>query len=198
VTDLERFFRRLVHNLSAQDRARLHQAIPLGELYTSIIPYRANRRALDLETSEDYELVLMRLCAGEGGFARTGPEEVRARFEQELASPNPDLEVIHQFGDALISFAPRRIAWALQPIEEEQMEPPGAQEQVTMAWPTVESAPAAASSCFACGVALPEGRPVKFCPSCGQNQVTPTCAACGTEVERGWRFCVSCGEPIRA
>ena len=44
-----------------------------------------------LESSEDYELVLLRLCAGEGGLVRTEPEEARARFAEELQSPNPDL-----------------------------------------------------------------------------------------------------------
>ena len=80
MTDLERFFRRIVANLAATDPgapappdpARRHPRV-------SIVPYRTNRRALQLESSEEYELVLLRLCAGEGGFVRTEPEEVRAR-----------------------------------------------------------------------------------------------------------------------
>ena len=81
MTDLERFFRRLVVTLAATDPARLHQPLRLEAIHESIIPYRSHRRALGLESSEDYELVLLRLCAGEGGLARTEPEEVRARFE---------------------------------------------------------------------------------------------------------------------
>ena len=96
MTDLERFFRRLVANLAGSDPARLHRPIPLEDIHESIVPYRSNRRALQLESSEDYELVLLRLCAGEGGLVRTEPEEARARFAEELQSPNPDLHVLHQ------------------------------------------------------------------------------------------------------
>src|SRR6185436_67493 len=53
VSDLERFFRRLVTNLASSDPARLHRPLPLTEVYQSIMPYRTNRRALGLDTSED-------------------------------------------------------------------------------------------------------------------------------------------------
>ena len=69
MTDLERFFRRLVANLAGTDPALLHRPIPLEDIHQSIVPYRTNRRALQLESSEDYELVLLRLCAGEEPFA---------------------------------------------------------------------------------------------------------------------------------
>ena len=64
MSDLERFFRRLVTNLANSDPARLHRPLPLPEVYQTIMPYRTNRRALGLDTSEDYELVLLRLAAG--------------------------------------------------------------------------------------------------------------------------------------
>ncbi len=87
--DLERFFRQIVRNLAATDPARLRRPLPLIEIRESIVPYRANRRALQLESSEDYELVLMRLCAGEGGFARTEPAEVRAEFDDRSGELQP-------------------------------------------------------------------------------------------------------------
>ena len=80
MTDLERFFRQLVANLAASDPSRLHHPLPLEEILGSIVPYRSNRRALHLESSEDYELVLLRLAAGEGGFVRTEPEEARKKL----------------------------------------------------------------------------------------------------------------------
>ena len=67
MTDLERLVRQLVDNLSAIDPARLQQPVTLADIRDTIVPYRATRRALQLESSEDYELALMRLCAGEGG-----------------------------------------------------------------------------------------------------------------------------------
>ena len=113
MTDLERFFRRLVANLASTDPAMLHRPIPLEEIHQSIVPYRTNRRALQLESSEDYELVLLRLCAGEGDFVRTEPEEARARFEEELQSPNPDLGVLHQVEHVVVSLRSQPLARAL-------------------------------------------------------------------------------------
>ena len=77
MTDLQRFFRVLVRNLAATDPARLRRPLPLTDIRDTIVPYSANRRSLQLESSEDYELMLMQLCAGQEGFARTEPEEVR-------------------------------------------------------------------------------------------------------------------------
>jgi len=122
VTDVERFFRRLVANLASSDPARLHHPIPLEDVYQSIIPYRANRRALLIESSEDYEMVLLRLCAGEGDLVRTDPEEARIEFEEELKSPNPDLDVLRRLEHVVISLRSEPLASALDP--ETGMESP--------------------------------------------------------------------------
>jgi predicted RNA-binding Zn-ribbon protein involved in translation (DUF1610 family) len=124
VTDVERFFRRLVSNLAASDPARLRHPVPLDDILRDILPYRANRRALRLETSEDYELVLLRLCAGEGSLVRTEPEEARARFAQEIDSPNPDLEVLHSFEHVQLTIRPEPLGWALAPEPDPVYAPP--------------------------------------------------------------------------
>ena len=125
MTDVERFFRRLVSNLAASDPARLRRPVPLDDILRDILPYRANRRALQLDTSEDYELVLLRLCAGEGSLVRTEPEEARARFAQEIDSPNPDLEVLHSFEHVRLTIRPEPLGWALAPEPEPIYAPPG-------------------------------------------------------------------------
>jgi hypothetical protein len=51
----------------------------------------------------------------------------------------------------------------------------------------------AAPHCLYCGDRLPADRPVRFCPHCGQRQAPPECPKCHSEVEPGWRHCVSCG-----
>jgi predicted amidophosphoribosyltransferase len=48
-------------------------------------------------------------------------------------------------------------------------------------------------SCRYCGGRLPDGRRITFCPHCGQNLTVQHCQACGTELELGWKFCVTCG-----
>ena len=121
MTDLERFFRRLVANLAGSDPALLHRPIPLEDIHQSIVPYRSNRRALHLESSEDYELVLLRLCAGEGALVRTEPEEARARFEEELRSPNPDLGVLHRVEHVVVSLRSEPLARALEPEPDPEL-----------------------------------------------------------------------------
>jgi hypothetical protein len=203
VNDLERFFRRIVSNLAAIDAGRLHEPLPLAEIPVSIVPYRANRRALRVDTSEEYEMVLLRLCAGEGGYVRTDPEEVRIKFEEELRSPNPDLEVIHRFEDVTVTLRPDRIDRALQPqaeiFDQVPVETPvSAAEDPPMfdeAEEIVEE-DIVGSQCVYCGGALPD-RPVKFCPHCGQSQVAMVCPECHADVEPGWRHCVNCGVALR-
>ena len=52
------------------------------------------------------------------------------------------------------------------------------------------------SRCAYCGGRLPVGRAVKFCPHCGQNQTIMLCPGCRSEVESGWKHCVSCGRAV--
>jgi hypothetical protein len=220
VTDLERFFRRLVANLAGSDPALLHRPIPLEDIHQSIVPYRSNRRALQLESSEDYELVLLRLCAGEGELVRTEPEEARARFDEELQSPNPDLGVLHRVEHVLISLRSEPLARALRPLADAELayappEPPSAaggldpsldapldapldvrlDEELADLEPETSAGPAE-PHCLYCGAGLPADRPVRFCPHCGQRQSPPECPRCHSEIEPGWRHCVSCGAAL--
>jgi predicted amidophosphoribosyltransferase len=58
--------------------------------------------------------------------------------------------------------------------------------------------PQAGDRCRSCSEPLPTGRPITFCPHCGQNVTTLNCPACGSELELGWKFCPSCGRPAAA
>lgn len=202
MTDLERFFRRIVSNLAATDVGRLGAPIPLADIPMSIVPYRTNRRALQVDSSEEYEMVLLRLCAGEGGYLRTEPEDVRQKFEAEVQNANPDLEVIHRFEDVSVVLRPERVAQALLPesgglemISRPVFEAVVEEEVVEEEIPDDEVVPAEesdGSQCVFCGGALPS-RPVNFCPHCGQSQVATVCPDCHADVEPGWRHCVNCG-----
>ena len=211
MTDLERFFRRIVSNLAAIDPRRLQEPVPLAEIPLAIIPYRTNRRALQVDTSEEYEMVLLRLCSGEGGYVRTDPETVRLKFEEEVRSPNPDLEVIHRFEDVTVLLRPDRVDRALRSEDEDLHRAPApvARERPDEAVAAAPDDPpmfdeaeeiveeeVVGSQCLYCGAALPD-RPVKFCPHCGQSQVAMVCPACQADVEPGWRHCVSCGVALR-
>jgi hypothetical protein len=204
--DLERLFRQVVLNLAAQEPARLRHPLGLGDIRYSIVPYRANRRALQIESSEDYELALVRLCAGEAGLARTEPGEAQAEFAAELAGSNPDLSLLHRHEKATLRLNPDAVAKVLEPKSDLRFAPsqsPIAPPRNTPRKRTrgkTEPGPPATppSSCNRCGGALPPGRVVNFCPECGQNLTRRRCPECNTELESSWRHCIHCGAGVNA
>jgi hypothetical protein len=208
VTDLERLFRRLVRNLADTEPARLHQPLPLADVYQSIVPYRSNRRSLGLESSEDYELVLLRLAAGEAGLVRTEPETARKQLAAEAASTNPDLSLLRRIENVFLTIRSEPLAYALGPEPEMEASPrggvspppPAALPDFPEPDELAELEPAApeeaAPHCLYCGGTLPNHRTVTFCPHCGQRQGPATCPSCHSEVERGWRHCVNCGSAL--
>jgi len=201
VTELERLFRRLVANLAASDPARLHHPIPLDDVQDSIVPYRTNRRALQVDTSEEYELLLLRLCAGEENLVRTEPEEVRAQFAAELASPNPDLDVLRRFEHVVISLRSEPLARALGPEPDLRYAPvprPAAGHDL----PELDSAGS--------GRAVPDVADEELDPLDGlealddeplpdeddEATAAPHCLYCGGGLprDRPVRFCPHCGQ----
>ena len=205
MTDLERFVRQIISNLAATDPDRLRQPLRLAEIRHSILPYRANRRALQLESSEDYELMLMRFCAGDGGFARTHPDEVQAEFAAEIGSPNPDLTLVDRHENAVVTLEAKSLARALDPAPELAFAPPAEVPEPrdgrglghgADAAPPIKASQPSLLRCSRCGSGLPTGRAVNFCPQCGQNLTRVCCPECRTELEPGWRHCVSCGAAV--
>jgi len=125
VQDIERLFRHLTRTLLALDPARLQQPVTVGELVSRFVPYRTSRRALGVESSEDYELLLLRFASGEGGYANTEPGPVRLRFASEVKSPNPDLSVLREFRDAAFVLQPIPLARVLSgQTEDDAYAPP--------------------------------------------------------------------------
>lgn len=239
MTDLERLFRRLVDNLIAIDPARLHRPLALGDLLGSVVPYRTTRRALNIDSAEDYDTLILRLCAGEGGFVRMQSEDVSQVFQDQLASPNPDLSVLRDHAKAELVLGTEPLAHALGPGPDEAYAPPEddplplADEPLDLpptrpvaapaplrplAFTTEPTPPAepmlpppprmtaepepplrrreSGVRCGFCGGRLPDGRTVKFCPHCGQNQAFTRCPECQSELELGWRHCINCGHTV--
>jgi Double zinc ribbon len=58
--------------------------------------------------------------------------------------------------------------------------------------------PSVGDHCRSCDELLPAGRPITFCPHCGQNLTTMNCQGCGSELELGWKFCPACGRRTAA
>jgi hypothetical protein len=101
VDELTRFAQRLVEQLGAS-REGVHRPVEIAALRETVLPYRAHRRALGIDSVEDYETVLLRLVSGERGYVRTMPADAAERCRKELASGNPDLSVLDEMGAATV------------------------------------------------------------------------------------------------
>jgi Double zinc ribbon len=202
MTDLERLFRQLVLNLSSMDPARLREPLALREIRDTFVPYRANRRALQLESSEDYELALMSLCAGKQGYARTDPESIRTAFAEEIGSPNPDLTLLQQHEHVTLTLDPAAVARIVSPPDPHHgFAPPVPAPVKPRPTPRKKAAapaadPAKINQCGRCRGNLPVGRMVNFCPECGYDLRRGHCPQCNTELQPEWRHCVSCGHHL--
>lgn len=237
MTDLERLFRRLVDNLIAIDPARLHRPITIGDLLTSVIPYRTTRRALSLDSAEDYDILVLQLCSGQGGYVRMLSEDVGQVLRDQLTSANPDLDVLRDHERAELVIGTEPLAHALGPGPDEAFAPPEVEEELDLPDapplppslaprisqpvrrisfsaepvppmmpppPRMTAEPDRATTprpeqgnrCSFCGDRLPAGRAINFCPHCGQNQSLTRCPECQSELELGWRHCITCGHAV--
>lgn len=201
--DVERLFTLLVETVAAQDAARLSRPIQVSEIYQQLVPYRRCRERIGIDTNEDYEMAVLRLLAGEGGFAAARPEEARQMMADEVASPNPDPLIVREFAAAhaiLDSAAVRRVRGRSSGYSQErEIEPePDPEPELPFALESADPTPPSTvqgGTCKSCGRTLPLHRAVTFCPFCGQAAGVRACVQCGDALENGWRFCVACGTP---
>jgi len=210
--DLDRLFERLVSVLADDAPGRLAVPFPAAEVYERLVPYRSNRSILKVATHQDYEMAVLRLLAGERGYASLEPAEVRDALRRETGESNPDTGLFRQFPDAVLSLnrlAAERFlrgdrAYApppppLPPPESAEAAEEDHTEKPPLAGAAFELAeqsetPRQCRQCPYCGETLPGHRKVNFCPQCGQPPSGELrCPACGGEMDVGWRYCVSCG-----
>jgi hypothetical protein len=217
--DVERMYRHLVRTIRAKYTPMLSQPFEVGELYQTILPYRLHRRDLGLDTNQDYELTLLDLLGGPRGYLVVD-DRMRDVLAAQLASPNPDPSVIREFASSHVALAPewlnlleaesrtsgaQGVVGAGSPVSP--LSPPRPTGSFAIgptgsAGTTSDSGPrraprpitvAAGDHCSFCKGELPAGRQIQFCPHCGQDLTMVHCPACGSELERGWKYCVTCG-----
>lgn len=226
MTDLERFFRELVSQIGPADASRFREPLMVNDIMTKVMPYRACRRALDLASVEDYELLLLRLAAGEHGFARAEPREASEAFGAELASRVPELSVLRVYPDAGLHLQPGPVALALTtppdlayappelrtapgpaaPPTVEPVSEPIVPEPIIQPTPVPTLEPESSSDagaeatqqCETCGCVFPDDRVVNFCPRCGQGRSELFCPICREPADPDWRFCIVCGHGLGA
>ena len=147
----------------------------------------------------------MQLCAGDGGFAITEPEDVQELFGAEVRSTNPDLGLLQLHENAVVSLRAGPVSEALNPAPELAFAPPGMVEASQVHQPRAsEPEPLldgalpdeVATHCGRCAGVLPPNRVVNFCPNCGADQARARCPTCQSNVEAGWGYCIDCGASL--
>lgn len=195
---LDLLFRRLV--LAAREAGALSRPLEVGEVIDKLAPYRAARRDGQVDTNDDYLHAVMRLLSGERGYV-FADETIQDDLLAELASPNPDLTVLRAYRNTKVRLATAEAQRILEGDVKIDLRPPTPvvpTPVVEVATTTSTPAPRASTGvvhpgCPYCAQPLPEGRPLKYCPSCGQNLLIRRCSGCSAEIESGWKFCVTCG-----
>lgn len=97
-------FRRLVQNVRNGYPDYLTRPFEVAELYQNLIPYRHNRREMEIDTNGDYEVALCQLLAGERGYV-SGDAEMQEAVREELLSPNPNTAIFREFAASRVALS---------------------------------------------------------------------------------------------
>ncbi len=197
--DLTRFAQRLVEQLGAS-RDGVHRPVEVAALRETVLPYRAHRRALGIESVEDYETILLRLVSGERGYVKTLPAEAAERCREELAHANPDLGVLDEVGAATVqitSMAAAQVVDGGDGRKDAAAAPPPKSPAPSERSVSSAKSGSPAVTCPHCKHSMPSGRQVVFCPWCGKRLIPFTCSRCNTELDSEWKHCITCGAPVK-
>jgi Double zinc ribbon len=205
--ELTRFARILMERLATRPEG-VARPVSVTEVRKTVLPYRAQRKALGLDSVEDYETVLLRLVAEERGYVKTLPAAAAVRCREELGQSNPDLSILEAIGESTIqvtSLAAGKVVEDGQsdaaprspPAPSEAARPPvPAPAPSPVVQPQTAGPAQQEKTCRFCQGKLPLGRTATFCPHCGERLIPLTCSRCGTELESGWKHCITCGTPV--
>lgn len=205
---VERFHQTLVDEIRRDGAEKLGRPFTVAEIYQSLVPYRTHRDRIGVEMNGDYEDALLRLLAGEGEYLVLDSDSARDRIRQELEGTNPNTGIYREFAALEVRLNPRKLPSGLDRSQTSldgmdsnagsaPSSPPEGPGLLDPDPPPEAPTPSGieASSCPECGKALPERDSLRFCPFCGANPFRVECSACGEELDRSWKFCVSCGTP---
>lgn len=109
---LDRMYRHLVRTIRSRFPDYLTQPFSVGELQSTILPYRLHRRELGLETNDEYEITLSELLSGARDYLVVDGQ-MRDALRGELGSVNPDPSTYKRFANANVTLS----ATALRGLE---------------------------------------------------------------------------------
>lgn len=181
--DLDRLAFRVARTVRTTYPHLFEHGFTLSDLEEKLAPYVETRRELAVGGPNGYEHAVLRLLSGERGYL--GAEvEMQEACRRALQMTSPALSIVRTWARSPLVL--RSGAFALV----------GSGAAVGAATGTASFPPppgATACDCHFCGGRLPSARDARFCPHCGLDLMTRQCPACSTELERHWRFCVTCG-----
>ena len=200
---VERLYHQLARALERGYPGAPDRAPTIGDIYQHLIPYRAMRSELGIWELPEYEHALVRLLVGERGHLVIEDSNVRDELLRELASPNPILGIYRDYAAVPVRIGATDAAPPPPPTPPDTPatpppEPPPAPEPTPAATTEPEdipAAPPAPAACRSCGAILPDVDGLRFCPSCGADQLEVHCRACDAVLRPEWNFCIRCGEP---
>src|SRR5256885_5280588 len=99
--ELDRLFGLLVGALARETGVAV--PFPASDVYERLVPSRSNRSRLNVATHQDYEMTVLRLLAGERGYAQLAPADVGDALRREMGDPTPDTALFRQFPEAQLS-----------------------------------------------------------------------------------------------
>lgn len=188
--DLDRLAFRLSRTVRTQFPHLLTQGFTLTDLEEKLLPFRDVRREMADSGTDAFESTLLRLVAGERGYLSTEPA-LQAACTQALSFPSPTLAMVRSWSSTTVRLAPTPATPSRAGAAVVASRPSGDPHDVFPA--PSDPAPLAQASCRYCDARLPIGRKVTFCPHCGLDLTKRQCPACSTELEVGWKYCVTCG-----
>ena len=121
--DVDRMYRHLVRTIRATSPQLLTQPFQVGDLYTTILPYRLHRRELGVETNQDYEMAMLELLSGSRGYLAVD-DRMRSELGAALQSKNPDPSIIRNFAESRVALGQEMLAL----LEERSGGAPATQE----------------------------------------------------------------------
>lgn len=212
MTDLERFAALLLAEWQSEC-GRTDAALDVGDLLDKTFSYKKARRALSLESSEYYDLLVLRLASEEAGLVQTSPGEAAEIARTTLASKVPDLDQLQLIRTASVTFsddavnrlegvrplpnsgAPSKAV----PAQEEESSEPVSQEQsnVIPIRPVEEESPTVQP--VSATAAEEKEIPEPFLTGVAFTPPESTCWQCNTPwpAGRSINFCVECGSDQR-
>lgn len=212
MTELERFAAVVLAEWQATSG---HAEAPLGvdALLDRVLPYKQARRLLTLETSEDYEALVLRLLSGEGSLAACVPGDAGDIARTVMAAKVPDLDVLQQLRGATITFTDEAISRleGVRPLpapgtsreraapEVAAPEAADAERRDTDRVIPIRRAPEPAVSTATSSPPRDEAPPADFLTGVAFTPPSEGCWECGVALPAGRtvNFCVECGADQR-